>query len=282
MKQLFCIILTLFLVACSQRKEQFQIEVLNSYTPVKQQGKSASCWIYAMLSAIETEHIMRGDSVELSTAWIETMMRRDPHAPRNGRGTALTVLHLINRYGIVPHHAMPNRNASLPRWAFMLGTTYTPHEFAHSVCAPGEYIGIGATDGQPSYTYYKLNNPDNWTGDSLWNVPRDSLLALTERAVRNRHGVCWEGDISENGFDWKHGVARPSLIGGSTTDDHCMAIVGIARDQEGQPYFVMKNSWGTENQRKGLIFMHFDYFLRNTVLVVLPKETTQCLQNRPN
>ena len=46
--------------------EQFDIETINAYTPVKNQGRAPLCWAYAMLSAIETEHIMRGDSVHLS------------------------------------------------------------------------------------------------------------------------------------------------------------------------------------------------------------------------
>ena len=36
---------------------RFSIEVMNRFTPVKNQGRSTLCWAYAMLSAIETEHI---------------------------------------------------------------------------------------------------------------------------------------------------------------------------------------------------------------------------------
>ena len=35
-------------------------------TPVKNQGRSQLCWIYAMLATIETDRIMAGDSVNLS------------------------------------------------------------------------------------------------------------------------------------------------------------------------------------------------------------------------
>lgn len=62
----------LLAAACSRRVpvgERFSVEVMNASTPVKDQGRSDGCWAYAMLSAIETEHIMRGDSVSLSVAY---------------------------------------------------------------------------------------------------------------------------------------------------------------------------------------------------------------------
>lgn len=35
----------------------------------------------------------------------------------------------------------------------------------------------------------------------------------------------------------------------STTDDHGMHITGIAKDQKGNKYYIVKNSWGTENTK---------------------------------
>jgi len=32
-----------------------------------------------------------------------------------------------------------------------------------------------------------------------------------------------------------------------TTDDHLMHITGTAKDQDGNPFYIVKNSWGTEN-----------------------------------
>ena len=37
--------------------KHFTNEVMNGMTPVKNQGKSQTCWIYAMLATIETEHL---------------------------------------------------------------------------------------------------------------------------------------------------------------------------------------------------------------------------------
>ena len=275
MKRLFYLLSALFLLSCSVEPEHFTIDVLNGYTPVKSQGSTNLCWAYAMLAAIETEHIMQGDSVHLSVAWVERMMAEDSTV-RSQRGMGQTLLNMIGRYGLVPYDAMKRADDIPPRFAFMLGATYTPQEFAHSVCAPGEYIGLGTTDDEPYNAFFTPDLPDNWEHNQLYNVPADSLLSITERAVRQHHGVCWEGDTSEPGFDWKRGVARESLISGSTTDDHCMAIVGLARDAEGEPFFIMKNSWGTKNPYDGLLFLSYGYFLRKTVAVYLPT----CLVSR--
>ncbi len=257
------------LVGCTEEHEKFTVEVLNSYTPVKDQGKSELCWAYAMLSAIETEHIMRGDSVHLSVAWVDRMMEKDTLV-ESQRGMGMTLINMIERHGIVPYDAMQSRDDILPKFAFMLGEVYTPLEFAHSVCAPNEYIGLGSSGMNTYGEWFEPRSKDNWEHNQLLNIPMDSLLRVTERAVREHHGVCWEGDISEQGFDWEKGVARLRIMNGPTTDDHCMAIIGLARDGKGKPYFMMKNSWGTKNPYDGLMFMSYGYFKKKTIAVFLP------------
>ena len=272
MKRLFYIFITLAIAACNRPTGEFTIDVLNGYTPVKSQGRTQTCWAYAMLSAIETEHIMRGDSVHLSVAFVEKAMEQEPTAPRSKRGMGMTLVNLIQKYGLVPYESMRDTLTPLPRRAFMYGADYTLQEFARSVCAPGEYVGIGCQSGVSDYTRYEPRLKDNWEHNRLLAVPRDSLTTIVARAVSARRGVCWEGDTSEPGFDWKEGVARLSLINGSTTDDHCMAIVGLAHDAAGQRYFVMKNSWGRSNRFDGLMFMHEDYLRQKTIAVYLPRD----------
>lgn len=275
MKLFFPLFTALVLLSCAGEKEHFTTEVLNGYTPVKHQGDSQTCWAYAMLAAIETEHIMRGDSVNLSIAFVEKMMEQDERVPKSKRAVGMTLINLIQRYGVVPYDAMPSPDHNPPRLAFMQGATYTPQEFARSVCAPDEYIALGTSSQHPYYTSYVFDVEDNWERIELLNLPADSLLRVTEEAVRARHGVCWEGDTSERGYDWKHGVARTTLIEGSTTDDHCLAIVGIARDAAGEPFFIMKNSWGTDNAYDGLLYMSFDYFKRKTLAIYMTRDAFQ-------
>ena len=52
-------------------------DVVLGYTPVKNQDSSQLCWAYAMLATMESEHIMKGDSVNLSVAYIARMMLQE-------------------------------------------------------------------------------------------------------------------------------------------------------------------------------------------------------------
>ena len=151
----------LLFVACKRKEQhQFTNDFLLPMTPVKNQGKSELCWAYAMLATIETEHLLRGDSVNLSAVYIDRVLPdyqsskfKVQSSLTLGQSVALrtkfkeramcqTLLNIIGRYGIVPYDVLPDDASDrmpTPRWVFMLGARYTPQEFAHSVCAPDEY-----------------------------------------------------------------------------------------------------------------------------------------------
>ena len=55
----------------------------------------------------------------------------------------------------------------------------------------------------------------------------------------------------------------------STTDDHLMHIVGLAKDQTGAAFFLVKNSGGTDRKYDGYLYMSLPYFrLKTTALMV--------------
>jgi bleomycin hydrolase len=55
MRKLLMISIVVLFCGCAQKQpKHFTHEVLNRMTPIKNQGKSQTCWIYAMLAAIET------------------------------------------------------------------------------------------------------------------------------------------------------------------------------------------------------------------------------------
>ena len=58
----------------------------------------------------------------------------------------------------------------------------------------------------------------------------------------------------------------------TTTDDHGMHIVGLFKDQNGNRYFLVKNSWGTSNYPKGFLYVSEQYFRYKTINVFLHKE----------
>ena len=50
-----------------------------------------------------------------------------------------------------------------------------------------------------------------------------------------------------------------------TTDDHGMVLVGIAKDQEGNKYYKVKNSWDTNQIYDGYFYVSVPYFLEKTL-----------------
>ena len=50
-----------------------------------------------------------------------------------------------------------------------------------------------------------------------------------------------------------------------TTDDHGMVIVGTAKDQEGNKYYKVKNSWDTNQIYDGYFYVSVPYFLEKTL-----------------
>ena len=49
------------------------------------------------------------------------------------------------------------------------------------------------------------------------------------------------------------------------TDDHGMLIYGIAKDQTGREYYMVKNSWGETGEYKGIWYMSKNYIARSTM-----------------
>lgn len=50
-----------------------------------------------------------------------------------------------------------------------------------------------------------------------------------------------------------------------TTDDHGMHIYGIAKDQNGKEYYMVKNSWGESGDYKGIWYMTKDFVAYKTM-----------------
>ena len=57
----------------------------------------------------------------------------------------------------------------------------------------------------------------------------------------------------------------------TTTDDHGMQIYGIAKDQNGKEYFMMKNSWGEYGPYKGFWYVSKPYAAYKTMNIVINK-----------
>ncbi len=57
-----------------------------------------------------------------------------------------------------------------------------------------------------------------------------------------------------------------------TTDDHGMLIVGTAKDQNGAPYYKVKNSWGDYNDYDGYFYASKPYVMFKTTAIMVHKD----------
>ncbi|KPK87258.1 MAG: aminopeptidase [Bacteroides sp. SM23_62_1] len=183
------------------------------------------------------------------------------------------------------------------------GRAYTPSEFAIStVLDPDDYLELTSYTHAPFYSTFILEVPDNWSFDKYYNLPLDELIQVIDHALDNGYTVCWDGDVSEKGFSHSNGVAvvpdmtismedvpasqyavkekiitqelrQESFTNYSTTDDHLMHLVGTATAQNGQRFYLTKNSWGTEsNNMGGKLYMSVPYARLHTIAVMVHKD----------
>jgi len=57
-----------------------------------------------------------------------------------------------------------------------------------------------------------------------------------------------------------------------TTDDHGMHLTGIAKDQNGNKYYIIKNSWGLDDHKyKGYFYASEPYVMLKTMDIMVHK-----------
>ncbi|MEZ5046661.1 MAG: C1 family peptidase [Chitinophagaceae bacterium] len=184
------------------------------------------------------------------------------------------------------------------------GKKYTPITFAQDVVGidGNNYTEFSSYTYAPYYEATLMMVPDNWSLQSVYNVPLDEMEDMVDHALENGYTVAWATDVSEKYFSWKNGIAvvpekdledmsadefkamfdgpkaektiTPALReeafdNYSTTDDHGMHIVGLAKDQNGKEYYMVKNSWGDANDYKGYLYVSKAYFKYKTTAVLI-------------
>ncbi len=183
------------------------------------------------------------------------------------------------------------------------GKTYTPKEFADAMkIVPSDYVTLTSFTHQPFYKSFILNIPDNFSNGAMYNVPLDEFVSNIDNALSNGFTVTLDCDVSELSFSSKHGVAvipdnesnkKLAVLGPeqektitqqyrqdefenyNTTDDHLMHITGKATDQNGNVYYKVKNSWGTDSERTkydGYIYMSAPYIRLKAISVLMHKD----------
>ena len=111
---------------------------------------------------------------------------------------------------------------------------------------------------------------------------------VIDNALSNGYTLCWDGDVSESGFKEENGIAELSgrfkndptinqemrqftFNNHTTRDDHNMHLIGLANDQNGNAYYILKNSDGNNNNCGGYIYMSEKYLLLKTISVMVHK-----------
>lgn len=183
------------------------------------------------------------------------------------------------------------------------GKMYTPQSFLEiTKVNPTEYVTITSFTHVPYYKPFILNIPDNFDFGTFYNVPLNELSNIAKNALKKGYSIEWDGDVSEKTFSSKNGIAvlpnskddvenamqfiveerkvtpefrQQEFENFNTTDDHLMHIVGIVKDQKGNSYYKIKNSWGTNSKRignDGYIFMSEAYFKLKTISIMVHKD----------
>lgn len=185
------------------------------------------------------------------------------------------------------------------------GKTYNPREFADAFVDidPTDFVSLTSFSTYPFNEKVVLEIPDNYAHQSYFNISVDDLLQTIDYALAQGHSMVWDCDISDRGFSSARGLAiypdvntkelaevneafraptqehavtdasrQDQFDAYTLTDDHLMHIVGRAEDQNGTPYYYVKNSWGERPGLNGYLFASKGYVMKNTIAIMLHKD----------
>lgn len=180
------------------------------------------------------------------------------------------------------------------------GKEYTAKSFANELnIHPEDYVTLTSFTHHPSYSRFILEIPDNFSNGSYYNLPLDEYTQTLNDALQNGFTVALDADVSEKTFSAQAGMAiwpsegnekdyfkvllpessinaeirQKAFENYDTTDDHLMHITGMVKDQIGNQYYDVKNSWGTNGLgNEGHIYMSIPYFKMKSIAYTVHKD----------
>ncbi|MFT6336628.1 MAG: bleomycin hydrolase [Saprospiraceae bacterium] len=188
---------------------------------------------------------------------------------------------------------------AVPKQFMHDGVAFTPKSFVETTkLKTDNYISLGSFTHHPFYEEFILEIPDNYSNGEFYNVPLKEMMSIIDYAILAGYSIAWDGDVSEKGFSAKNGMAllpenakredlftmpgkeievtqenrQSNFENYSTTDDHLMHLVGMALDQNGTKYYIIKNSWGEISDFKGYLYMSENYLKMKTISVMIHKD----------
>lgn len=185
------------------------------------------------------------------------------------------------------------------------GKKFTPVTFFNSLeINLDDYIEITSFSHHSYYSKFGLEIPDNWDSGNFYNIPLDEFMQVIDYALKNGHTVCWDGDMSEKSYSDRMGIAvnatkeelekekgkelsftkiykedgvtqesrQKGFESNATTDDHLMHLIGLAKDENGTSYYIVKNSWKPEiNRFGGYNYLSENYVKAKTISILVHK-----------
>lgn len=183
------------------------------------------------------------------------------------------------------------------------GKKYTPKSFLEMTKLNlNDYVTITSFTHVPFYKSFILDIPDNFSYGSFYNMPLDEFMQNIDNALEKGYTLALDADVSEKTFSPKNGVAiipandadavaslteikpeknitqelrQQEFENFNTTDDHLMHIVGKLKDQKGNIYYKVKNSWGSDNARVaygGYVYVSAAYMKLKAISVLVHKD----------
>lgn len=179
----------------------------------------------------------------------------------------------------------------VPKQFTFQGKQYSPIEFSKFLnLNPDNYLGFTSFSHHSFYKGFVLEIPDNFSNGIYYNLPIEEFIAVIDNALNKGFTIHWDGDVSELGFDAKNGVAfisenipqdyyqqhrQENFENWSTTDDHLMHIVGKQTANNGEEFYLVKNSWGINSGKNGYILMTKEYLALKTISFYVNKNALE-------
>ena len=119
---------------------------------------------------------------------------------------------------------------------------------------------------------------DGFTRDGIAVVPQMNRTDLTGSDMARWTGLTMADKRKEltskpmPEMDITQEMRQKAFNNWETTDDHGMLIYGMAKDQNGKEYFMVKNSWGTNNKYKGTWYASKSFVKYKTMNILVHKD----------
>ena len=183
------------------------------------------------------------------------------------------------------------------------GAYYNPASFLEMTkIEVSNYVTLTSFMHQPYNSKFILNIPDNFSNGDFYNLKLEELVSAADNALKKGYTIALDCDVSEKTFSQKYGIAvlpknienneksltyiveentitpeyrQQEFENYNTTDDHLMHIIGIVKDQKGNEYYKVKNSWGSTGERignGGYVYMSKAFFKLKTISVLVHKD----------